>query len=139
MTSNDIHARDRSRAGRNGSFDPIRFHRLLDDVRIERGISWSEIARLTGVSASTLTRIGQGRMPDADNLSALVAWAGLDANAVLGVTPHQEDDPITAVRIALRNDPLLDTDQIDAIVTTVRALRDAFAGRRSADPQTKAP
>lgn len=139
MTSNDIHTSDRGRTGRNGSFDPIRFHRLLDDVRIERGISWSEIARLTGVSASTLTRVGQGRMPDADNLSALVAWAGLDANAVLGVTPHQEDDPITAVRIALRHDPLLDAEQIDAIVTTVRTLRDAFTGRRSAELEPKTP
>lgn len=139
MTSNDIHASDQGRAGRNGSFDPFRFHRLLDDVRIERGISWSGIARLTGVSASTLTRIGQGRMPDADNLSALVAWAGLDANAVLGVTPQERGDLIAAVRIALRHDPLLDPDQIDAIVTTVRTLRDAFTRRRSADHEPKTP
>lgn len=139
MTSNDIHTSDRGRTGRNGSFDPIRFHRLLDDVRIERGISWSEIARLTGVSASTLTRIGQGRMPDADNLSALVAWAGLNANAVLGVARRKEDDPITTVRIALEGDPLLAPDQIDAIVTTVSTLRDAFAGGRNTDLRTKAP
>lgn len=139
MTTDEMSPRDADQDKRTRSFDPIRFHRMLDDIRIERDISWKEIARLTGVSASTLTRIGQGRHPDADNLSALIAWGGLDANTVLRIVPQEDADPIAVIRTALEGDPHLNTDGVDAIVTTVRTLRDAFTGRQSADREAKQP
>jgi transcriptional regulator with XRE-family HTH domain len=60
-----------------GSFDAALFAAVLDGVRASRAVSWREVARQTGVSSATLTRIGKGHAPDADNLLALAAWAGL--------------------------------------------------------------
>ena len=43
-----------------------------------RSKNWKQVAAETGVSASTLTRMAQGRRPDAASLAALSAWAGLN-------------------------------------------------------------
>jgi transcriptional regulator with XRE-family HTH domain len=48
----------------------------LDRQRRQRRIQWRQIAREAGVSPSTLTRVGQGRRPDADGLARLLVWLG---------------------------------------------------------------
>lgn len=69
-------------------FDAALFAAVLDGVRASRGLSWREVARQTGVSSATLTRIGKGHAPDADNLLALAAWAGLlDMRRFLDTAP----------------------------------------------------
>ncbi len=39
------------------------------------------------MSASTLTRMAQGKRPDVDGLAALVAWSGLDADDYVRSAP----------------------------------------------------
>jgi transcriptional regulator with XRE-family HTH domain len=56
--------------------DVVRLHSALDYVRAHRRISWKQVAAEAGLSASTLTRLGQGHAPDADGLCALMAWLG---------------------------------------------------------------
>jgi transcriptional regulator with XRE-family HTH domain len=56
-------------------FDAQGFHRALDAVRAARRLNWKLVAEESGVSASTLTRLAQGRRPDVDSLAALVGWA----------------------------------------------------------------
>lgn len=46
----------------------------VETVRRHRGISARDIAAETGLSPSTLTRLGQGQRPDADGLVSLLAW-----------------------------------------------------------------
>lgn len=53
-----------------------RLHSALDYIRAHRRISWKIVADEAGLSASTLTRLGQGHAPDADGLCALMAWLG---------------------------------------------------------------
>jgi transcriptional regulator with XRE-family HTH domain len=46
-----------------------------------RKISMRDVAKETGLSASTLTRLVQGQKPDADGLLTLLAWLNADAAA----------------------------------------------------------
>jgi transcriptional regulator with XRE-family HTH domain len=43
-----------------------------------RGITWRQVGEATGVSDSTLSRMKDGRHPDAASLAALSAWAGIN-------------------------------------------------------------
>lgn len=58
------------------SFDPERLYEALDRRRRKQHIRWREVAAAAGVSPSTLTRISQGKKPDADGLVRLMAWLG---------------------------------------------------------------
>jgi len=46
----------------------------LDSARFKRRISWRDVAAETGVAASTLTRMAQGKHPDVDNFLCLLEW-----------------------------------------------------------------
>src|SRR5213078_1595384 len=74
----------KSAIGREGMekeyFDTEAFFAALDVVRQNRGKTWKEVAGESGVSASTLTRMAQGKRPDVDGLAALLAWSGLRAD-----------------------------------------------------------
>lgn len=69
--------------------DTSALYTSLDVVRRAKGISWRDIATETGLSASTLTRLGQGTHPDADGLVSLLAWLG-HADAL---APYVEEVP----------------------------------------------
>lgn len=56
--------------------DIAALHGALDTVRRFRGISWRQIANETGMSPSTLTRLGKGESIDADGFVTLLAWLG---------------------------------------------------------------
>ena len=46
-------------------------------VARHRGMTMKAVAQETGLSESTLTRLAQGRNPDADGLVSLLAWLGI--------------------------------------------------------------
>jgi transcriptional regulator with XRE-family HTH domain len=52
--------------------------RAVTTIARHRRISMREVAAETGLSPSTLTRLGQGQKPDADGLITLLAWLGED-------------------------------------------------------------
>ena len=66
-----------------GSFDNEKFYAALDASRVARGLTWKQVATESGVSASTLTRMAQGKRPDVDGLAALLGWSGLRADSFL--------------------------------------------------------
>jgi len=90
------------------------------------------------VSASTLTRMSQGRRPDVDGLAALLAWSGLDVAAFIR-SNRTAQTPATLTRITteLRADPQLSDESSAALEDIVRtayrqlAARDARAMARS--------
>ena len=65
---------------KRAKFDGIAFYAALDGERQARQFTWRRVAQESGVSASTLTRIAQGKHPDVDSLAALSVWSGLDVN-----------------------------------------------------------
>jgi transcriptional regulator with XRE-family HTH domain len=56
--------------------------RLLDNQRAARGLMWRELARELDLSASTLTRLGQGKRPDADALVTIFVWLNMDTDII---------------------------------------------------------
>ena len=62
---------------RTGRFDVTALHAAMDGQRRSRRLTWKDVATESGVSASTLTRLSQGRQPDVNSLAALTAWLGM--------------------------------------------------------------
>ena len=65
---------------KKGWFDAAAFYEAIDATRQARHLNWKQVAASSGVSASTLTRMAQGKRPDVDGLAALAAWSGLNAD-----------------------------------------------------------
>lgn len=103
-------------------FDAAGFYRALDAVRAARNLNWKLVAEQSGVSASTLTRLAQGRRPDVDSLASLVAWAGLSADDfVNGGAAGSRPEPIGQIASFLRQDPRLTDEGRDAMMQIIVA------------------
>ncbi len=116
--------------GRESTFDVMRFHATLDEVRSARHLQWRQVAEESGVSASTLTRIAQGRRPDVDGLIALISWAALDANHVIDV-PKPSVQVASTVIDLLRRDRALSKAHAETIIKVFRTLYELFASKRT--------
>jgi len=57
-------------------FDAIALHAALDRQRVARALAWAQVARETGVSAATISRLRAGGRLEVDGMLALVAWLG---------------------------------------------------------------
>lgn len=53
----------------------------LDVHRETQGLSWRDVARITGLSASTFTRLRHGRSLDLDGYVVCCRWLGLPLEA----------------------------------------------------------
>jgi transcriptional regulator with XRE-family HTH domain len=107
---------------RERAFDNEAFFAALDAERIGRAMHWKAVAAEAGVSASTLTRIGQGRRPDVDSFAALVSWARLDPEEFF--RSEREPSQVSAlggISLLLRRDPNLSEDAATAIDELVKA------------------
>ncbi len=113
---------------RRARFDAERFYSALDEVRLARGLQWRQVAEESGVAASTLTRISQGRHPDVDGLTALLIWAELDANEYLGVARPAERT-IATVTDLIRNDANLKPQDATALAKIIRLIYDILAAK----------
>jgi transcriptional regulator with XRE-family HTH domain len=111
------------RTDKSGWFDSDAFHSALDAVRIARGLNWKEVAAKSGVSASTLTRMAQGKRPDVDGLAALLAWSGLDADDYVrtGDEAKPEAEPLAMISTYLRSDRNLSPEAARALDELVKA------------------
>lgn len=73
-------------------FDGQAFFSALASRVDAQSLTWKQVSQSTGVSASTLTRMAQGKHPDAASLAALSAWSGLNpAEFVEGAEPVNPD------------------------------------------------
>lgn len=103
-------------------FDGAAFYRALEATVLGRSKNWKQVATETGVSTSTLTRMAQGRKPDAASLAALSAWAGLNPSDFVNA-PYKAIRPESMAQIStlLRSDPNLGTQAAEAMEAIVRA------------------
>jgi transcriptional regulator with XRE-family HTH domain len=103
-------------------FDGDAFYRALEATVNARSNTWKQVAAETGVSASTLTRMAQGRRPDAASLAALSAWAGLNpSDFVQAPYKAPRHESLAQISRLLRTDPNLDSDGAEAVEAIVRA------------------
>ncbi len=57
-------------------FDSQLLFAALDQQRQAQGLSWQELGRAIGVSASTITRLRNGGRLEVDGMLAMVGWLG---------------------------------------------------------------
>lgn len=108
----------------SSQFDVSTLHAALDSERRSRQLAWKEVAAESGVSASTLTRLSQGRQPDVNSLAALVSWLGMSADHFMGSGSGEEfgaASPLAQISTIIHRDPNLNDDAATALEELVRA------------------
>jgi transcriptional regulator with XRE-family HTH domain len=90
----------------NSRFDAEAFYAALDSERQARRKTWKQVAAEAKVSASTLTRMGQGKRPDVDSLAALAIWLRLEIDQFLVGERNAKAsaEPLTQITALLRAD-----------------------------------
>ena len=113
----------------SANFDVEAFHAALDWRRLAKGMTWKDVAAESGVSASTLTRMAQGKGPDVDGLAALLTWSGLQAEMFIrkgkGET-KKTAEPLAQITTVLRADKSLSKDSAEAIEQILKAACKRF-------------
>lgn len=109
-------------------FDSDAFYAALNAARLSRQKTWKDVAEEAGVSASTLSRIGQGAKPDVNGLAALLSWSNLKAELFIRGAEQQEAEPIAKITALLRADPKLSSNNAklieEIVISTYNNLRD---------------
>src|SRR4051812_26867405 len=110
-------------------FDTKALYAALDSHRDAKGMNWKEVAEQTGVNASTLTRMAQGKLPDAKGLAALFQWSGFTADEFMrGTSAGKRNEPETLAKITavLRADKTLSKESASAIEQILKAAYNRF-------------
>jgi|ERR1700722_3185539 len=107
---------------KSGHFDAAGFYGAIDSERQARKLNWKQVANQSGVSASTLTRMAQGKRPDVDGLAALAAWSGLDVDTYVRASqPRPQPEPLALISTYLRSDKNLSPEAATALDELVKA------------------
>jgi transcriptional regulator with XRE-family HTH domain len=112
-------------------FDAARFYQALDVTRAARRLNWKQVAERSGVSASTLTRLAQGKRPDVDSMAALVSWSGLSADDFVG-GQREQPEALSQITSLLSADSRLSAESRDAMIGMVTA---AYQRMAKSDPK----
>ena len=103
------------------------FYNALDAHRQAKELTWKAVAERAKVSASTLTRIAQGKRPDVDTLAALCKWSGLSADDFIGYDEvAAQPEPLAEIVGHLRTDKNLKPEGAQAIEVMIRAAYEQF-------------
>ena len=106
-------------------FQPEAFYNAIAKTVTSRQLTWKQVSTETKVSSSTLTRMAQGRQPDAASLAALSAWAGINpADFVEWAKKHVSPEPLVEISTLLRADPNLKPDAVKALEAIIQAAYD---------------
>lgn len=117
---------------RTARFDVAALHAALDSQRRARHLTWKDAADESGVSASTLTRLSQGRQPDVNSLAALTAWLGIPADDFMrserveqfgapAGAPTSAPAPLAQISSIIHRDPNLNPEGVAALEEMIKA------------------
>ena len=109
-------------------FNIAGFYSALDAQRVSKGLNWKEVSAQSGVSASTLTRMSQGRRPGVDGLALLLAWSGLDASDFL--PQANKPEPLAQITANLRADKNLKPESAKALEEIIKVAYERFREKR---------
>lgn len=107
---------DQGGASERRRFDAEGFYSAIDAERRSRRQTWKLVAEEARVSASTLTRMAQGKRPDVDSMAALIAWSGLSADMFVKdaqATPGPSS--LSVISTSLKSDPYLTPEAAEAL------------------------
>ena len=114
----------KSQEYRTDRFDVTALHSALDSERRSRRLTWKNVAAQSGVSASTLTRLSQGRQPDVNSLAALTAWLGISADHFMRaktVNQFGAAGSLAQISSIIHRDPNLNPEGAIALEELIRA------------------
>ena len=114
----------KSTKDRTARFDVAALHAVLESERRSRRLAWKDVASQSGVSASTLTRLSQGRQPDVNSLAALTAWLGMSADHFMRAEPVDQfgaASPLAQISTIIHRDPHLTSEGAVALEELIRA------------------
>ena len=108
-------------------FQASDFYETIASTVSARKMTWKQVSEETGVSASTLTRMAQGRQPDAASQAALSAWAGINpADFVHRQGKKPKAEALVTALALFRADPKLKPEAKSAFEAIVRATYNEF-------------
>ncbi len=108
------------------------FYDALATTVKARQQTWKQVSKETGVSPSTLTRMAQGRRPDAGSLAALSAWAGINpADFVRMHNKPKTSEPLVAISALLRADSNLRPDAAKALQAIIETAYESLKKERT--------
>jgi len=113
-----------------GTLDVSALYGALDSRRKGRGVSWRELARELGLSASVFTRLAQGREPELKSYHLMTSWLGVSNDAFFQrerPAEAQSEDTVEKIATYLRADHHLKPESAQAIETIVRAAYEEMA------------
>jgi transcriptional regulator with XRE-family HTH domain len=112
------------------SFDSEGFYRALAATVSARKLKWKEVSTETGVSATTLTRMAQGRKPDSASFAILATWAGLNIQDFVSLASKTRRPETAAKACAVfRSDPDLDDQAKRALEAVILTTYEQFKNR----------
>jgi transcriptional regulator with XRE-family HTH domain len=97
----------------------------LDSKRKATESSWRDVARDLDVSASTFSRMAQGRRPDVDTFATLLRWLGMPAETFMRSTDTAPsagtEEPVAMVSSYLRSARNVTPEDAEALEDIFRA------------------
>jgi len=105
--------------------EPKHFHQRLRHIRVVRGLSQSELAKLADLHASAVAHFESGsRLPSFENIRALAIALRCTADYLLGLSPSPAEhigDPVIMNIMFMRAD---DREYVDLFVRSVVERRE---------------
>lgn len=129
----------------NAHVDVNVLHGALDAARVREKVSWRELARIIGVSASTMSRLAQGQNPDVNAFAKMVRWLRIPADDfIVDGERRAEDDrqagpqsspPALVAELSplLRARPDLKKEDIELIESLIESAVRRFDAERDKD------
>ena len=108
----------------SGVFNVQGFYSALDSHRIAKGLSWKDVAKQSGVSQPTLSRLTKGHKPDVDGLALLLVWSGLDASDF--IPQSEEREALAQISANLKADRNLSPESADALIDIIQIAYQRF-------------
>lgn len=108
----------------------------MDAARAQAGLSWRQVAKELGVSASTISRMAQGLRPDVTAFAAMTTWLRMPAEDFYANVNQSDREPDLVASLG----PLLRA-RSDLTEKDVSYLEDviAAAARRFKSEREEAP
>ena len=123
----------------NTRIDVDALHGALEAARGLEGLSWRELARIVGVSASTMSRLAQGQNPDVNAFAKMVRWLKIPADTFIvdedAVTDSSKSEPALVAQLAplLRARSDLKKEDVELIESLIESAVRKFAAERERD------
>ncbi len=113
-------------------FNLSAFCEVLAEVMASRKITWTLLARETGVRRAALSRMAQGALPDAPTIAVLSAWANLNpADFLVMGKSWRSPYSLAEISTVLESDPSLTPAAAQDLETIIYLAYTSFRQQRA--------